>query len=217
MTNLPALHLVSFLSLALTACSASESSESFDERDGDDSADADPTSSGLLYADEIEDVLLNGGALAYRVPEFSHSILPPCSEELCAEGDSIGGCCASASGVLCYSCELPVEVMPIHLSECHQDLDCGDVMVGNRCAVDSGGRGSCYQLCGGALGFTCEADEICMTPIVNFGQDGSGVCISPLLTEEEDEINWTSTVAHALSPNRVDHLKDGIVKHADAE
>ena len=194
---------VTFLSLTLAACATSEA----DDRDQEEAS----------HVDELEDVLLNGGALAVRVPALPKPSLPVCEEELCGDEAVQGGCCLSEHGTLCYSCELPVPPTDVEPSECQQDTECGDVMEGNRCAVDSGGRGTCYRICGGGLGFTCEEGEICMTPFVTFEQDGSGVCISPPGAEEEAQIDWSSTAAKAMEANKVDHLKDGILKHSQTQ
>jgi hypothetical protein len=199
--------LVSSLALSLVACDQTTD-------DHDPAADVE----GI---EAIEETLIHGGSVAFQV----NTVLPKthlaaCSEQPCGEEQN-AGCCESEQGTICYSCELPPAVR-IEPSECEEHADCGPFEEGNRCAHDEYEGATCYRLCGGALGFTCDEGQICMMPLVNVDhglayvhQGSPGFCFTP--PAEEVDIDWAQIAKLASPAPRYEHLKEGLVELASPE
>jgi hypothetical protein len=190
--------LVSVLALSLAAC-----------------AEADVEDPELTDAiDAIEETLNEGGPVAVSLEPVRGVRLEDCGEELCVDGTP-GGCCASERGTICFTCEVPPP--PVELSECEEHTDCGPFLEGNRCAVDSNDHGSCYRVCGGPYGFTCDEGQICMTPYIASAPNPVGFCFSPP-EDLELEIDWDVIAANAkVHPSRGERLKGDLAKFAVPE
>ena len=196
------LALVSSLALSLVAC--------------DQTSDVDDLDSGADVEEiaAIEETVIYGGSVGFRVNRvLPETELAACGLERCGEGTS-GGCCESEQGPICFSCELPPAVR-IEPSECEEHADCGPFEEGNRCAHDEWEGATCYRLCGGLLGFTCEEGDICMTPLADVDQGSPGFCFTP--PAEEVEIDWAKLAELASPAPRFEHLKDGLPEFASPE